>query len=185
MAAQGEFALAETRFGDRLAALVKAEREKTGKCTYERLAEIAEEELARTIPPEKLVRARRDELFVSLVRACGIEPAAMPKDAARLAASSLAQIVKVMPGLDRPEIERRVRRYRAKYPGVTVTPRGVMLNWALLDGPKETRKPDLYTPPPDWQARVLALPFDGERMRELAAGTFNDLPLTVREQICK
>lgn len=182
----------ETTFGGRCAELLKAEKVRAGNLSWEIVSSIIEGELERSFPKSKrITREVRGELFNALVKACGEEPDKMTKPAARLAAVSLAQIKEACPDVDASELTRRVERHKRLYPGAAfTTPRSVAMHWARLNGHANTSTTgSSYVEPADWRSKLketaLAAGYDTDRIQEICAGSWRDVPLSAQEMILK
>jgi len=47
------------------------------------------------------------------------------------------------------------------------------------------RRGDPYSEPADWRERIVELPYDRDRLRELASGKWLDVPLTLRQELVR
>jgi hypothetical protein len=118
----------------------------------ERVREIVAEVL-EAAPAKK--PTKRNLLLDALVEACGGDPMRTTNMAFRTAATALADIKSVEPDLTAEEIFKRARRYKHKFPGITITPSALCKFWGeLSEGPAVRTMSEINrinnTPPEGW-----------------------------------
>lgn len=93
-------------------------------------------------PPSASERAprQRDEVWEAVLQLCGIPLDAPLTKSERGKYNAAVKELKDV-GATPAEISRRVRAYRTTWPGISVTPNGIVANWSTLDAtvPREER----------------------------------------------
>jgi uncharacterized protein YdaU (DUF1376 family) len=85
-----------------------------------------------TLAAGKPLRAR-NETSDALAWACQIDPFQMTARAAQSCAVAAASIKKVLPNVDRAEMDRRAANYCLRFPNASLTPRALGDHWAECD----------------------------------------------------
>lgn len=131
--------------------------EERNKVINETVALIIEEERAKwggaPLKPAPVPR-KRNELLDALVSLCGGDPETTTKSEFRTAASALAEIKTVCPGLTIEELTSRCATYRQKNKDWALTPPALAKWWSHLGGGPRTasERTDIYMEPSGWRA---------------------------------
>jgi hypothetical protein len=153
-------------------------------------AELIDKELA-SVPEARrprLSRTHRETLFEAFVGACGLIEAEMTREAKRIAAVKLAEILQVSPAVTPEEFQRRAAAYRRKYPGAALTPSALSSHWGAFGSGEQTlsQKLDVYREPPNWRdlIRQRGLPnCSAETVENICGREWSDIRVSFGKEI--
>lgn len=140
---------------ERVRELRRKNPEMPGDDFWAKAAELIDAEL-QSVPEARrprLSRTQRETLFEAFVGACGLIEGEMTREAKRIAAVKLAEILQVSPAVTPEEFQRRAAAYRRKYAGAALTPSALSSHWGAFGSGERTlsQKLDVYREPPGWR----------------------------------